>query len=68
MPLIRAIIVDDEPLARERLRHWLSGEPEGIAVAFTSRRNLVVSPGFINCAEAGKIPEFTSTIPGGPGC
>ena len=37
MPLIRAIIVDDEPLARERLRHWLSGEPEVVLVGECSQ-------------------------------
>lgn len=37
MPLIRAIVVDDEPLARERLRHWLSREPHVALVAECSQ-------------------------------
>ena len=42
MPSIRAIIVDDEPLARERLRHWLSREPHIVLVAECSQGNEAV--------------------------
>jgi len=37
MPPIRSIVVDDEPLARERLRHWLSREPNIVLVAECSQ-------------------------------
>jgi two-component system LytT family response regulator len=42
MPPIRAIVVDDEPLARERLRHWLSREPHIVLVAECSQGNEAV--------------------------
>lgn len=37
MPPIRTIVVDDEPLARERLRQWLSREPDFVVVAECSQ-------------------------------
>ena len=42
MPPIRAIVVDDEPLARERLRHWLSREPNIVLVGECSQGNEAV--------------------------
>ena len=37
MPPIRTIVVDDEPLARERLRQWLAREPGFVVVAECSQ-------------------------------